>query len=49
MTHKYQITAAFGVSLFYFFKAIPASIISGIHSLANFQIPGYSLKKFDYG
>jgi hypothetical protein len=49
MTHKYPITAAFGVSLFFLFKVFPASIKHEIHSLANCQFPGLSLKKFDYG
>jgi len=49
MTHKYPITAAFGVSLFSFFKVFPASIKYGIHSLANCQVPGHCLRKFDYG
>ena len=49
MTHKYQITADFGVCLFSFLKAFDANIKPGIHSLANFHVPGHSPKKFDYG
>jgi len=49
MTHKCQITAAFGGSLFYFFKVFPISIKSVVHSLTNCQVPGHRVKKFDYG
>jgi len=49
MTRKYQSTAAPGVSLFSFFKAFPVSTKSGIQTLTNCQVPGCSLKKFDYG
>jgi len=49
MTHKYQIIAAFGVSLFYLFKVFPVSVRSVIHSLANCLVPGHRVKKFDYG
>ena len=49
MTHKYQIIAAFGVSLLCFFKIFPVSIKSVIHSLSNGLVPGHRVKKFDYG